>query len=325
MQINHAALPQKLVLAPIQPRPLPQCWHFAVTPMGGWKPPGRLTVMLQFGDNPSPKALQWQHEAGEYGFNRLPRSVLAHVTVFGGWGQSVPVIAIGGVSQAINQPVTWVAKSNVQMLKLPVLPFQGQGPHKLVIGDPPPAPAPTGLNPPAGRFLYICRDPLGPPADFWTTWFLRPDLSLETDAPTRGFDRLTFWLAVYGVPIRVGKGITTPEALAQLLGGPPVGNVPTAGSAAAIATAYHAAPDHPPGLMWSPGRIVVLSGQPTPPYLAALEFDAAGLHRTDLLAWRNQQSNAVQWQFRQLKPIGSTPLQYGPGTLPVAVPVQAFT
>lgn len=322
MHINHAALPLKLTLAAIQPKPLPKCWHFAVAPMAGWKPSGRLGIVLLIGDNPSPMPLPWQDQPGDYGFNHLPRSVLMYASINNLWGQAVQVIAVGGVAQTLNGALTWVAKSNPQMLQLPVLPFVAHGPHKLFVGDPPPAPVPTGMNPPAGRFLYLCRSPyVG--ETFPPMWYLRPDLSLEDQPVSRGFDRLTFWLAAFGVPIRIGKGLTTPEALAQHLGGSPTINVPQLGSAAAIVTAYHALSDHHPALMWTSGRIVVISGLPTPPYLAALEFDAGGLHKTDLLTWRNQQSAAVQWHFRQLKPIGAIPLQWGPGTLPLAMPLQS--
>lgn len=302
------SLPEKLVLNPVQAVPLPKNYHFSYGFVPGWLPPRRDQVMLFIHDMPG-VAVGTQDELGPHGFNTLLAALLGYVAQADLWGQTVPCVAVALAANGVE----YLAKSNTRMLTLPARPCDIHHYLNLAYG-PTDTPVPLGMVPPVGRKLYFRSVPWGPPSIIPKVWYVTPELRLEETVNGRGFDRFTFWLSVYGVPIKASAGVVNGELLAQRLNAQKSPVAPYSGTLDALASAVGSNLNSlNRTLMWTASRVVMVDAQSQPP-VHAIEFDALGLHKEPLADWLAKEDKTVVWNFRW-KP-GAPQPPFGVATLP---------
>ena len=290
-----AALPEKVNLLPVKSVRLPQHYQFTVTPQAGWVPPRRDGYGLVIGDH-YVGPIDGQEQPGSHGFNALLEKVLGYAAQLGKWAESAPCAVV--CSNAAGN--AFVARSNIQTLRLPARPLHdiaiNQFDWAAIMAD---SPAPLALPPYSGRRLYR-RAPLGgAPTALPKLWYVKPDNTLEDTAEGRGFDRLTFWQAAFGLSIRSTTKLKSEDVMAKLLNARVVPPVPAVGTLGAILAALPTYGDLGRCLMWTPSRFVCML-HPAPNCLFAMEFDAAGFHSEPAAAWLSKESPATVWNYRRL-------------------------
>ncbi|MFO1448466.1 MAG: hypothetical protein U1F61_09945 [Opitutaceae bacterium] len=291
---NLGNLPEKLILHPVQPVPLPKNYRFSVSFVTGWLPPRKDLVRLFIGDMDG-VMLGTQDQAGPNGFNTMLAAILGYAAQNNLWGQAVPCQA---VALALDG-WTMVAKSNVQTLTLPCKPCSITHNLNLAYGVTD-TPAPVGMTPPNGRRAYYRCDPGGAPSTIPKVWYITPDLRLEETTLNRGFDRFTFWLAVYGVAPKLCVGVTNGTSLAQRLNANKSPVAPSTCTLATLAATVGANLNSlAQSMMWTANRVVFLQGL-NQPALMAMEFNALGFHKEPLVSWLANEDQSVVWDFRRL-------------------------
>ncbi len=294
--INLAALPVHLILQPVKLVPLPQHYRFEVSWSPGWSPPRRDGIGLAIG-NEFIGRIDAQDASGSHGFNELLEKVLGYATIHDLWSQTVPCTAVA--SNASGS--AFVAKSNPQTLRLPVRPLHdiaaNQFAWNTINGDTPP---PLALQLHSGRRLYR-RLPLGGAASMLPKlWYVKPDNTLEDTVSGRGFDRLSFWQAVFGMSLKSTTNLKFEDAMAKLLNAHVAPQMPAMGKLGDLLAALPAYSDLGRCLMWTPTRFVCLLHH-APNSLFAMEFDAAGLHSEPAPSWLAKENPSTIWHYRRLK------------------------
>ena len=291
------SLPEKMILRPIQFVPLPRHYHFAVDCVPGWQPPRRDALVL-FIDTQLIGSINKQDEAGDHGFNELLQSLLGHAKSHNLWEQTVQcqVIALGGPAG-----LTYVARSNPQPLRFPVRPLAdiaiNQYPWTVLTGDTPP---PFALAFPNGRRLYRRIALGGGLSALAKLWYVKPDGSLEDAPAARGFDRLTFWQAIFGMSLKETRNLASVDVMAKLLNAHATPPVPATGTLDAMLASvpnYHGLGQC---LLWTQTRFVCVRDHgPNTPF--AMEFDNFGFHSEPLQSWLTNENKSVVWSYRKFK------------------------
>ncbi len=306
-------LPENLVLYPVQPAPLPKNYHFTIGFRAGWQPPRKDLIQLFFNGSTQGHLLKQQDEPGTLGFNTLLANLLSQVAFDQLWGQTITCQAFALGADGLS----YVAKSNLQTLALPVLPCTLTHQYNLFAaeGD---TPAPTAHAAPQGRRLYYRCQPSGVPSALPTGYYVRTDtLRLEDNPACRGFDRFSFWLSAYAVCLKNAGAVSTGEQLAQALKAQSCRWVPHSAPLSAINAALqsHLDPSTLPALMWTAQRVVCLQTL-NQPAVMAMEFDTAGWHKTRFSTWLANEAQDTVWNFRHLSVPAMPPPVWGPAGLP---------
>ena len=293
---NFNQLPEKLILNPVQPVPLPKNYHFSVGFVPGWMPPNKDKIQLFFGQMTQGLALNTQDQASGSGFNRLLTDFLEHVAWHQLWGQQVPCTAV-----ALANDGTYLARSNTRMLKPPIPPASFTNYRDLAFG-PGDTPAPNAFVPPLGRRLYYRSEAMGgAPATLGRGWYIDAANRLEESDANRGFDRFSFWLSAFAVPPKNSCNVQTGEMLALKLNAALSRFVAKSTTMQAIGAAVNANLNGStlPALMWTSTRVVVvhLLGQLN---LTVFEFDLGGLRKQYWTDWLAAQDPNSVWSFRRL-------------------------
>lgn len=300
--ITLNGLPEKLILQPVQSVPLPQNYRFTVGWNAGWYPPRRDTLTL-FVRNPAGgyALIGWissQEEAGTMGFNMLLQQLLTYAKFSNRWGETVECM----VAATATNGNTFVAVSNLQPLRLPVRPLpdlpMNQYTWVALCADTMP---PVSMPFPSGRRLYR-REPTGSGAALTLPrlFYVRPDNTLEDTNASRGFDRLTFWQAVFGMSIKETTNLKFEAVMAKLLNAHTIATAPASAKLADLQTALSSSfGGFSRCLMWTPTRFVCMQHQ-GPNTLFAIEFDALGLHSAYQPNWLAAEDKSVVWNYRRM-------------------------
>lgn len=310
--MNLATLPEKLTLQPVRPVPLPQNYRFTVGWGPGWHPPRRDDIVLFIENIFVPCKLPAQEEPGTFGFCKVLEAILYHAHSHNLWGQTLQCTA---VSMAANG-TTFETRSNAQPLHLPVKPLADIGPQQWpwnpIVND---TPAPLSLPFQSGRRLYR-REPVGSGAfGMPKLWYVKPDNTLEDSNTERGFDRMTFWQAVFGMSIKQTRNLKFEDAMAKLLNAHVVSGVPASAKLADLVAAVGGSPGALGRcLLWTSTRFVCMLHK-GPNTLWAMEFDALGFHEGWVNNWIATEDQSVVWNYRRLNwptpPPSSGPLSLG--------------
>lgn len=294
--INLAALPEKIILQPVQAVPLPQNYRFDFSWAAGFSPPRRDAVVLFLGNVNVPGWISTQTEPGPHGFNTLLQSILYHAHSHDLWGQTVQCTA---VSMAANG-TTFATRSNAQALKLPVKPLQDIGatqwPWNVITGD---MPAPLSLPFQSGRRLYRRAALGGGTLTLPKLWYVKADNTLEDTPAARGFDRMTFWQAIFGMSLKQTTNLKFEDVMAKLLNAHVVSGVPAWAKLADLLTALGSLGAVGQCLLWNANRFVCVRMN-GPNTLSAMEFDAQGFHIEGLQSWLGKQDHGVVWNYRRM-------------------------
>lgn len=298
---RKTSVPSALTLS-IKPAPLPQGIEFHVAASGGGEGVefgvrigGLGTLCLQGqGDFATVSGLQPHFE-----------TLLLIAAQHDAWGKSVVctahVLKKPGHPQVLETP-----KSNPCALTLPVrilYPTTQLTSHYLAWGDPV---SPVKLAPPSGRRIYWYSTGgllSGSQAQAgYRGLFVGPGNMPETAANARGYDRYSFWLSVFGAPIRSTCSIATGESLAQKLNGTkPPDPIPMYGSLESIVQAAgpmcHKLKDC---ILWTPTRVIVVR---TGVQEGAMEWGSQGLSIVPAENLVNQNSPGEFWNVRKLNPV----------------------
>lgn len=311
-------LPEKLVLHPVQPVPLPKNWHFSYSYVPGWSPPSKARVLLFYGP-PTGSAITRQDEPGQSGFNALTTDLLFYAASHNLWGKTLSLYAVATDMLGIS----FIARSATVRLAMPVAPckvshhlnmasFESLGPPVGNLGDPV---APVGLAAPNGRRLYHTSTPPWGPSVLGQSWYVGPDNRIEENSAYRGCDRFTFWLGVYGVCLKHGMGVCSGETLALRLNAQKSRFAPYSGTLGNfVASSSGVGSNYLRTLLWTATRVVVVDSFNLGAKQCAYEFDTGGLHKTPLATWLVQENAAAVWNFRDI--LGVTNPIYGQAGLP---------
>lgn len=291
-----------IVLNPIQPVALPKNYLFTYQKFSPMLRPEM--VCLKYGPHPTNMwSLSDQDKIHASGFSELLFRIMHYTHSNNLWGQSIQIHA--NYSQPDSGVIFAATQSVVpRELKLPEKPFQLFSPAWIEQLNNKNVPSTT---PPIGRRIFWAMVS----GSYPNAWMVMPNQRLEDQYPNAPFDKCSYWLSIFGVPIKLSMGVNSPEQLCQLLGGDMAATrIPKLCSAAQIlALAGSDGNGLWRHMIWSGSRMLFFGCQN---FAWFNEYAGGALQSTSFQDWYTQSGPTSMWNVRKIPPKART---IGPDSL----------
>lgn len=275
---------------------LPKNYQFTVKITGARVVSSQIVIEVINGIHSAVIPLSKHDVIHESGFTELLYKLLYFAKQHNLWGQTVACHA--NFSQSSGQILT-ATRSAPQSLTFPRSPVLVNHPNTIE--------GVAGLNhlhtnPPLGLRLLWGLPVLQNSTQVGGNWYVDSANRLYTQGGDVSMDRISFWLAALGMPIKNSQNIATAETLALCLGAAkPQGALPMSGALSQILA--NAGPNGislQRSILWNPSRVVMFRVGNSGGFC---EFGPTGFSDYSFDSWGAKESSSTVWNVRKLPAI----------------------